>query len=556
MVLLIFPEFELPKGCRIVTVFLTDEEYHQLRPLDRFARRHCKLTDFSLARATESCLREESPVHRQVKASRRQTCPEISLNKPQQPVSSIALQTFIKKSPGREAGGPTDRPVWSRAAADRSVRTSLSAVPIVECEIGEMLHDSDSDVSERDVTHHPTSLTSGKIQDGELTSSEGEINPGSLRCQNEQASNKYQQSVPEKFPVKSKHTETRERDEPSISDLEDDDIQNQNGDKLKQSTAIEDRSEFSYPSRTASENMSFHTHGEDCALDLSVSESKGKSSVVQSSEEERSLRSYDNIPDTDTEVLATNGMHSVVRHSPDIHASIEPVKSSGSKFDGSKSNAIQGSCEGKVCEDKNDKLKLNIKTDNVSPDSLKISPVLLREESEFETEDESFTLDHIRPCINCLEQNDRRARCENCIASYNKQKMFGVLHSDQEILDFKNSGRHRYESGNETEGQTDTEHGVSGSQHPLSGLISSLSSDVSTDSTISRFWTSEMDGLTDVSLYVQCHADIALLLLLDNPDHSDEALFHSLVCVSHDLSSSHWYAYHMICLPLTGMRIT
>ncbi|XP_045171553.2 uncharacterized protein LOC123533767 [Mercenaria mercenaria] len=156
-----------------------------------------------------------------------------------------------------------------------------------------------------------------------------------------------------------------------------------------------------------------------------------------------------------------------------------------------------------------------------------------RYESEIETEDESVTIATIEPCINCLEllskQPEHRGavRCSHCIARFNKEKMFGANGNDQEIIDFGGRIRDRYESGTETEGQADVLEERRGSGQAAS-LFSSLSSDMSTDSTISRYWTHEMEGLNDVTLYVQCHSDISLLLLMENPEQYEESLFHSL----------------------------
>ncbi|KAL3858430.1 hypothetical protein ACJMK2_013021, partial [Sinanodonta woodiana] len=66
------------------------------------------------------------------------------------------------------------------------------------------------------------------------------------------------------------------------------------------------------------------------------------------------------------------------------------------------------------------------------------------------------------------------------------------------------------------------------SQKGMTSFSGSFSSDQSSDSTLSKVWTPDMDGLNDLTLYVQRHSDISLLLLLENPVQNEEAVLHML----------------------------
>ncbi|KAK3588835.1 hypothetical protein CHS0354_035976 [Potamilus streckersoni] len=59
-------------------------------------------------------------------------------------------------------------------------------------------------------------------------------------------------------------------------------------------------------------------------------------------------------------------------------------------------------------------------------------------------------------------------------------------------------------------------------------FLGSFSSDQSSDSILSKVWTPDMDGLNDLTLYVQRHSDISLLLLMENPVQNEEAVLHML----------------------------
>ncbi|KAL4223117.1 melanosome assembly [Mactra antiquata] len=179
-----------------------------------------------------------------------------------------------------------------------------------------------------------------------------------------------------------------------------------------------------------------------------------------------------------------------------------------------------------------------------------ISRTANRYESECETDDEhvaiattdeNVALAAIEPCINCLDLMAKHAvnmkgqsnvRCSQCISDIKQQTVFGSLGTDREVIDFGDTGQERhYESGAETDGGINVYNEKATPKVKVeesSSLISSLSSDISTNSTISQYWTHEMDGLNDLTLYVQCHSDISLLLLMENPDHYEENLFHSL----------------------------
>lgn len=136
----------MPKGCRIITVFLTDDELSEIDPLNAFGTRHCKVTDFSIKRNTEVMKRHSTTTgsnkqHKPI--SRRLTCPNISSTVHKQNNTSVpqkALQSFIvnekrKKTYQVEQDSlRVEKPSWG---ISKSPRMSLSHVPIVECKTGE-----------------------------------------------------------------------------------------------------------------------------------------------------------------------------------------------------------------------------------------------------------------------------------------------------------------------------------------------------------------------------------------------------------------------------------
>ena len=133
------------------------------------------------------------------------------------------------------------------------------------------------------------------------------------------------------------------------------------------------------------------------------------------------------------------------------------------------------------------------------------------------------------PCISCLElrsENHKSAqqRCPQCL-SKRKSHIINHYGDRKEVIAFSEREVASKDSvPNESNGND-----VDPNYHSVMSAESTFSSDVSTDSTISRFWTHEMDGLNDVTLYIQCHSDISLLLLMENPEQYQENLLHSLV---------------------------
>ena len=133
------------------------------------------------------------------------------------------------------------------------------------------------------------------------------------------------------------------------------------------------------------------------------------------------------------------------------------------------------------------------------------------------------------PCISCLElqsENHKSAqqRCPQCL-SKRKSHIINHYGDRKEVIAFSERDVANKDSvPNQSNGND-----VDPNYHSVMSAESTFSSDVSTDSTISRFWTHEMDGLNDVTLYIQCHSDISLLLLMENPEQYQENLLHSLV---------------------------
>lgn len=135
------------------------------------------------------------------------------------------------------------------------------------------------------------------------------------------------------------------------------------------------------------------------------------------------------------------------------------------------------------------------------------------------------------PCINCLEirtENPEYSdkRCSQCLSN-GKSQIINHYSDRKEVIDFSSRETEQKSLRNQDLDHTDTEMGKT-MHSVISTDSSTFSSDVSTDSTISRFWTHEMDGLNDVTLYIQCHSDISLLLLMENPEQYQENLLHAL----------------------------
>ena len=144
------------------------------------------------------------------------------------------------------------------------------------------------------------------------------------------------------------------------------------------------------------------------------------------------------------------------------------------------------------------------------------------------------------PCISCLElqsENHKSApqRCPQCLSK--RKSHISNHHGDRkEVIAFSEREVANKDSvPNESNGND-----VGPNYHSVMSAESTLSSDVSTDSTISRFWTHEMDGLNDVTLYIQCHSDISLLLLMENPEQYQENLLHSLVGPAFVINREYW----------------
>lgn len=165
----------------------------------------------------------------------------------------------------------------------------------------------------------------------------------------------------------------------------------------------------------------------------------------------------------------------------------------------------------------------------------------LKYESEIETEDEGFSIANVEPCINCLEievtmrELNRNSypdvvRCEECIEKFKKYKVFGGVTRNKEVIDFgkKSKEKKTYESSNETEVFSDRCES-SDNNSGKEATCPEFSNIVNVDSSLSKYWANEIDGLVDLTLYVQCHSDISLFLLLENLERYEESLLQSLV---------------------------
>ncbi|XP_052802274.1 uncharacterized protein LOC128232640 isoform X2 [Mya arenaria] len=557
-------DYELPRGCKIVTIFLKDKDYHDICPLDPLARHHCNATDFSQSREKDPMRlsAEKANPSKPSKLTRRLTCPALGLPVHEHPQSATqkTLKTSLtneqKKAIQRKQQEvlSAERSPWGRDV-DRGTRTSLSHVPIVECRSGESAVESEGEVINEGVPATQIeekyrmlpSSGDGEHEEESDTDTEGNQSNNSVTTHiTVTGTNNIIDSQGNNVEQGNYDTGQVTADaDPAISDLEDNEDEDvkldtkQNMHSPGANAAVESDSTHKF----ICEQINKNSKAESCPQNSSSAD-QIHVKLNLSSSEERSVRSYDNLSDHETKVVKTEGVHSVLKHSADIHTGM--VGNSSYKDEIIKEEHLEGTlkvnldvrsehCDEEVANG----YKIEEEKENVNPNidiiDRSFSPVSQKYESEIETEDEGYSLAHIEPCINCLElqsspqnhsRNNQLVRCSNCIASYNKQKMFGVPNIDQEIMDFRSAGRDGIESGTETEGLTDME-----KPHikiRTAEIMSSFSSDVSTDSTISRYWTHEMEGLNDVTVYVQCHADISLLLLMENPEQLQENLFHAL----------------------------
>ena len=175
-------------------------------------------------------------------------------------------------------------------------------------------------------------------------------------------------------------------------------------------------------------------------------------------------------------------------------------------------------------------------------------------ESEIETEDEGVSIASIAPCINCLDVGSRvegdvrgnasLVRCEECIEKFKKYRMFGGMKEYKEVIDFGDPDRQRHQSAADTDGAAEAGDTTDTDELPYLTQTGAIT----TDSSMSKYWTKAIDGLNDLTLYVQCHSDISLLLLLDKSEQWDESLLHSLVSLTGD------HFYHVLLLSYERME--
>lgn len=134
-------ECELPVGCRIITIFLTDEELSEVAPLDSLARHHCKVTDFSVYRDTDRDVKYSTNSTKQSTSimKRRLICPNFSV--PAVPQTNLHLYEQSKAHHSKQESVAVDKRSWNVTS-----RLSLSHVPIVECKRGESPGDSDREI--------------------------------------------------------------------------------------------------------------------------------------------------------------------------------------------------------------------------------------------------------------------------------------------------------------------------------------------------------------------------------------------------------------------------
>lgn len=135
---------DLPVGCRIVTLFLTDEELSEISSLDSLARHHCKITDFSVCRESENA-KKANKASKQLKpvTKRRLTCPNLSVSNS---ASQKTLRSYLTTGQkgaclAKQESMAVDNFSWSYKS-----KLSLSHVPIVECKHGESPLETDAEI--------------------------------------------------------------------------------------------------------------------------------------------------------------------------------------------------------------------------------------------------------------------------------------------------------------------------------------------------------------------------------------------------------------------------
>ena len=267
-------------------------------------------------------------------------------------------------------------------------------------------------------------------------------------------------------------------------------------------------------------------------------------------EKENTVQRQDNIDSGAKMKNVVNKTESLESNEQNINSGSQSVDLEEDKSSSSVSNKAQQSLDGKGKIDTEKQHEgeniTNDNDDNIESEKENITPEIppINKENNLKSKDISNMNDNDEPCISCLElrsenmeTESNKQRCSQCL-SKKKSQIINHFDDRKEVIDFSVRGEHQDSSANHAIDASDTETFNQSviSTETVSSSTLTFSSNVSTDSTISRFWTHEMDGLNDVTLYVQCHSDISLLLLMENPEQYQENLLHSLVGIFKTMS--------------------
>ena len=550
--MLFFSEFELPVGCKICTLFLTDEELLHIFPLDQFARRHCKITDFTSRRESDISPGMISKAAQTKLGVRRQTCPNIasSLNLFDIPPDHVTkhsdqskpslLDNVGKGSFKKNANfiGVDRHSGWGKGRT----KISLSHVPIVECQHGE----SPADSATETLTDNADDSYFGKsYRSSALNEPYNPLNLESLK-----ADDSDNDSEDDLDLVDTEKESVDDNDKSQSTDLSSDKELSHSQD-LDVSNNLE--SEVSHSSNVNNTKTISETQTENDVLPVNNYENGSKNSSLT---KQNGLNFNRNFSDSESDVLE-NGIGSTIQIKAEIH---EPNTNSTAlragninenisdnqpsiKEESNKDKSIKGDTYGEnFTEIKGEVRRMITDKDHIEDEKENINPAIPfnNKDSNFKTEETLDLNDNDEPCISCLElrtenpeAESNRQKCAQCL-SKKKSQIINHFADRKEVIDFSVRSENQDTSGNQIIDASDTEQFNQSviSTDTFSSSTLTFSSSVSTDSTISRFWTHEMEGLNDVTLYIQCHSDISLLLLMDNPEQYQENLLHSIVSMS------------------------
>ena len=561
-------DFELPVGCKICTLFLTDEELLHIFPLDQFAKRHCKITDFTSRRESEVSPKMATKSAQSKQSGRRQTCPNIAsslhlydsisdhvVKQSDQGLPSL-LDNIVKGSLKKNSNviGVDRHSGWGKGKS----KISLSHVPIVECRHGE----SPADSATETLTDNADDSYFGKsYRSSTLNEPYNPLNLDSLKADINDSDNDSEDDLglvdTEKDSAddqnKSQSIDILDKESISIHKLgasnTSENETNQKSDAVNTKTMQEnlipndalpmnnDKLGAKHSNLTKKNGLNFKRNFSDSDLDVQENDIGATIQVsVEVHEQNTNMKpevnNCDSVSKTVTKVENDNKLERGISEYTDENETNSQIKT----VDGA---SVRGNADEKETLE-SDKYQSNDLEHHVSDDekeNINPSNVSGNKDSTFRPKETLDFNEFDEPCIGCLElrtenpeAESSKLKCAQCL-SKKKSQIINHFSDRKEVIDFTVRGEHEDTSANQVIDASDTEQ-ISQSMISNETFTSStltFSSSVSTDSTISRFWTHEMEGLNDVTLYIQCHSDISLLLLMENPDQYQETLLHSVV---------------------------